>query len=199
MSNTEYYFFDSHSHNHDGMFACEGKYVLVMNEGLDDLLTYLYNMYNSMHIDFSMQFEILPISISTLHHSFPERDPLQKKFYKMDEPSSIIDGEKQCRKRYMRKYMSRKRENAQFKTEERCKDALAKKLKRKNPEVLENERKKNTTGRKLKRQCIDVQEKEREMDKIARKVKRQTPEVLEKERTKTTTGRKLKRQCIIKS
>ena len=83
MSNTEYYFFDSHSHDNDGMSACEGKSVLVMNKGLDDLVTYLYNMYNSMHIDFSMQFEILPISISTLHHSFPERDPLQKKLYKI--------------------------------------------------------------------------------------------------------------------
>lgn len=46
-SNTEYYFFDSHSHDHDGMSACEGKSVLVMNKGLDDLVTYVYNMYNS--------------------------------------------------------------------------------------------------------------------------------------------------------
>lgn len=81
VSNTEYHLFDSHSHVHDGMSAYEGKFVLVQKKGLGDLVTYLYIMYNSMHIDFVMQFDILPISISTLHHSFP----------------SITNSEKQCK------------------------------------------------------------------------------------------------------
>lgn len=108
-SSNEYYFFDSHSHDSCGMSSCNGKSVLVLNKGIDDLVTYLYNMYNSMlynsmHIDFSMQFEILPISIRTLHHSFPDKDPLHKTFYKMDEPISLkaYDEKQFSRKSYMR-------------------------------------------------------------------------------------------------
>lgn len=66
LSNAEYYFFDSHLHNCDDMSACEGKSVLVKNSRFDDLVTYLYNLYSSMHIDFAMQFEILPISITVI-------------------------------------------------------------------------------------------------------------------------------------
>lgn len=91
------------------MSAYDDKFVLVLSKGLDDLVKYLYNIYNSMNIDFAMQFEILQISIRTLQHSFPERDPLQKQFYKMDETSSIEICQINHRKSYMRKYMSRKR------------------------------------------------------------------------------------------
>lgn len=94
MLNIEYYFFDFYLYDYDGMFVCEGKFVLVMNKGFDDLVIYLYNMYNSMYIDFFMQFEILLILISILYYSFLERDLLQKKFYKMDEILFIINGEK---------------------------------------------------------------------------------------------------------
>lgn len=38
-----------------------------------------------MHIDFRMQFEILPVSFKTLHHSFPDESQLQKRFFKMDD------------------------------------------------------------------------------------------------------------------
>lgn len=170
------------------MSAYDGKSVLVLSKGLDDLVTYLYNMYNSMNIDFAMQFEILPISIRTLQHSFQERDPLQKQFYKMDETSCIEICQKNHRKSFMRKYMSRKRGNAQFKTAERSKDAVAKKIKRQNVEAQEKERKRNTAGRKLKRQFSDVLEKEREMNTTARKMKRQNADVLEKERKKIQVG-----------
>lgn len=81
LSDNEYYFFDSHSHGSDGMSSCDGKSVIVFNRNIDDLVLYLYNMCNSMHIDFGTQFEILPISIKTLYHSFPENDPSQKRFY----------------------------------------------------------------------------------------------------------------------
>lgn len=113
LSDNEYYFFDSHSHGSDGMSSCDGKSVLVLNRNIDDLVLYLYNMYNSMHIDFGTQFEILPISIKTLYHSFPENDPSQKRFYRMDE--KLLLGmnsatKEQDRKTYMREYMKKKRD-----------------------------------------------------------------------------------------
>lgn len=85
VSDNEYYFFASHSHDRDGMSACDGKSVLVQSKSIDDLVSYLYSMYNSMHIDFRMQFEILPVSFKTLHHSFPDESQLQKRFFKMDD------------------------------------------------------------------------------------------------------------------
>ncbi|XP_062602755.1 E3 ubiquitin-protein ligase BRE1A-like [Saccostrea cucullata] len=217
VSDKEYYFFDSHSHDSAGMSSCDGKSVLVQSTGIDDLVSYLYSMYNSMHIDFAMQFEILPISIKTLHHSFPEKSPLQKKFYKMDDHLSSVTNPDQnpYRKRYMREYMRRKRQNVQFKQVERNKETHAKKLrrqnddiksretetatfarklKRQNAEIRQKEKERDAAARKLKRQDAEIKEKEREMDKFARKSKRQDTEIKEKERKMNTAGRKLKRQ-----
>ncbi|XP_061184994.1 uncharacterized protein LOC133193010 [Saccostrea echinata] len=220
VSSNEYYFFDSHSHDNDGMSACDGKSVLVQSKGIDDLVSYLYSMYNSMHIDFAMQFEILPISIKTLNHSFPEKNPLQKRFYKMDEHlSTVTNSEDQnlCRKNYMREYMRKRRENVQFKQVERNKGAQAKKLKRQNDdmksketemgtntrklkrqnaEIKKKENERETAARKLKRQDIEIKEKERKMDKFARKMKRQDAEIKEKERKLNTAGRKVRRQNV---
>lgn len=82
-----------------------------------------------MHIDFRMQFEILPVSFKTLHHSFPDESQLQKRFFKMDDHlSSETNSEDQnlCRKSYMREYMRRKRQNIHFQQIERNKNAHAK-------------------------------------------------------------------------
>lgn len=133
LSDNEYYFFDSHSHGSDGMSSCDGKSVLVFNRNIDDLVLYLYNMYNSMHIDFGTQFEILPISIKTLYHSFPENDPSQKRFYRMDEKLLLgmnSASKEQNRKTYMREYMKKKRQNKEFKVQERIKETLGKKLRK---------------------------------------------------------------------
>lgn len=65
-------------------------------------------------------------------------------------------------KGYMREYMTKKRENAQFKTIE----TIARKLRRQNIEVKTNENKRNTTARKVKRQNPEVQERERKWIKL---------------------------------
>ncbi|XP_061178430.1 uncharacterized protein LOC133187077 [Saccostrea echinata] len=197
VSSNEYYFFDSHSHDSDGMSACDGKSVLVHSKGINDLVSYLYSMYNSMHIDFAMQFEILPISIKTLHHSFPEKSPLQKTFYKMDDHLSFAknsEDQNLCRKSYMREYMRRKRENVQFKQVERNKDSHAKKLKRQNDDIKSRETEMGTIVRKLKRQNSEIKKKENERETAARRIKRQNVEIKEKERKTNTAGRKEKRQ-----
>ncbi|XP_078328660.1 uncharacterized protein LOC144623788 [Crassostrea virginica] len=199
VSDNEYYFFDSHSHDSDGMSCCDGKSVLVLNKSIDDTVLFMYNMYISMHIDLTTQFEILPVSISTLCHSFPDKDPLQKQYCRLDEnvSSMFISGnEDGSRKEYMRKYMQEKRKNDQFRQAEQTKNKLARTLKRQNIEVKEKERQMNTYTRKLKRQNVEVKEKERQMDTNARKLKRQNVEVKEKERQMDTNARKFKRQNV---
>ena len=112
VSDNEYYFFDSHSHDSDGMSCCDGKSVLVLNKSIADTVLFMYNMYISMHIDLATQFEILPVSISTLCHSFADKDPLQKQYCRLDEKvssMSISENEAESRKEYMRKYMQEKR------------------------------------------------------------------------------------------
>ncbi|XP_062586254.1 uncharacterized protein LOC134247866, partial [Saccostrea cucullata] len=211
VSDKEYYFFDSHSHDSAGMSSCDGKSVLVQSTGIDDLVSYLYSMYNSMHIDFAMQFEILPISIKTLHHSFPEKSPLQKNFYKMDDHLSSVTNPDQnlCRKRKLKSQNAEirqkekerdaaarklKRQDAEIKEKEREMDKFARKSKRLDTEIKEKERKMNTAGRKIKRKDAEIKEKEREMDKFARKSKRLDTEIKEKERKMDTAGRKIKRK-----
>ena len=60
-----YWLFDSHSHSNNGLSCCDGKSVLISFACLNDLLTFLYAMYDSMKIDLSCQYEILPVSFST--------------------------------------------------------------------------------------------------------------------------------------
>lgn len=61
--NDEYYFFDSHSHGSDGMSCPDGQSELVAFQSLDDLVAFMYAVYDSMFIDISAQFDMLPISL----------------------------------------------------------------------------------------------------------------------------------------
>jgi hypothetical protein len=53
--------FDSHSHGEDGLSAPDGRSILLSFSCLEDLVTYMYAMYESMNIDLASQFEILPL------------------------------------------------------------------------------------------------------------------------------------------
>ena len=61
--NDEYYFFDSHSHGSDGLSCPDGQSVLVSFHCLEDLVAFMYAVYDSMFIDISAQFNMLPISM----------------------------------------------------------------------------------------------------------------------------------------
>ena len=61
--NESYIFFDSHSHGEDGLSSYDGTSILVMFSSLEDLIAYLYAFYESMRIDMTMQFDLLPISV----------------------------------------------------------------------------------------------------------------------------------------
>lgn len=49
-SDNDFYFFDSHSHGENGLSECDGKSLMIHSCCLNDLLGFLYAMYESMHI-----------------------------------------------------------------------------------------------------------------------------------------------------
>ncbi|VDI66528.1 Hypothetical predicted protein [Mytilus galloprovincialis] len=67
--NHTYYFFDTHSHSEctlNNPLDSSGKSILIGFADLHDLLSYLYAFYTSLQIDLDSQFEILPVSISSI-------------------------------------------------------------------------------------------------------------------------------------
>ena len=61
-----FWLFDSHSHGNHGMSSPDGKSLLISFATLDDIVTFMYAMYESMNIDLSSQFEVLPIKFTSL-------------------------------------------------------------------------------------------------------------------------------------
>ena len=67
--NNLYVFFDSHSHGENGLSSSDGTSILLSFSCLEDLIAYLYAFYESMIIDLTMQFDLLPVSIRKKQHS----------------------------------------------------------------------------------------------------------------------------------
>ena len=67
--NNLYVFFDSHSHGENGLSSSDGTSILMLFSCLEDLIAYLYAFYESMLIDLTMQFDLLPVSIRKKEHS----------------------------------------------------------------------------------------------------------------------------------
>ena len=61
--NNLYVFFYSHSHGENGLSSGDGTSILLSFSCLEDLIAYLYAFYESMRIDLTMQFDLLPVSI----------------------------------------------------------------------------------------------------------------------------------------
>lgn len=54
-------FFDSHSHGKNGLSSSDGYSIIISFPKLEDVVTYLYAFYNSLAIDLSTQFDLLPL------------------------------------------------------------------------------------------------------------------------------------------
>ena len=67
--NNLYVYFDSHSHGENGLSSSDGTSILMLFSCLEDLIAYLYAFYESMLIDLTMQFDLLPVSIRKKEHS----------------------------------------------------------------------------------------------------------------------------------
>ena len=58
-----YIFFDSHSHGKNGLSSSDGSSVLIYFSCLEDLISYLYALYDSMAIDISLQFDLMSVIV----------------------------------------------------------------------------------------------------------------------------------------
>ena len=61
--NDLYIFFDSHSHGKNGLSSSDGSSILMYFSCLEDLISYLYALYDSMAIDTSLQFDLMPVIV----------------------------------------------------------------------------------------------------------------------------------------
>ena len=135
--NNLYVFFDSHSHGENGLSSSDGTSILMLFSCLEDLVAYLYAFYESMCIDLTIQFDLMPISIRKEHSGSQEKQPeslLEAYFHdqtlrqkqkaiitkstKRSEP--VIDvKKKKNRKEYYKIYMQNVRQqNSLFKAKE---------------------------------------------------------------------------------
>ena len=145
-------FFDSHSHGENGLSDCDGKSLMRHSCCLDDLLGFLYAMYESMHIEFATEFEVMPVAFHTLIHSFPRNNQSTHQYCRLDQSTTTAFTNKQSvgsstghlktaeikkdKKEYMREYMRNKRQDPEFKGRERDN----KRNKRQDPEFKDKER-----------------------------------------------------------
>ena len=83
--NNSFIFFDSHSHGEDCLSSSDGTSILISFSCLIDLIAYLYAFYESLRIDLTMQFDLLPISVRNKEHfctrEKPSEDLLEAYFY----------------------------------------------------------------------------------------------------------------------
>ena len=61
--NDLYVFFDSHSHGKNGLSSSDGFSILMYISCLKDRMSYLYALYDSMAIDMSLQFDLMPVTV----------------------------------------------------------------------------------------------------------------------------------------
>ena len=132
--NNLYVFFDSHSHGENGLASSDGTSILMLFSCLEDLIAYLYAFYESMRIDLTVQFDLLPISIrkkerSVIHKKQPEAlleayfhdqtlRQKQKAVITKDSEPIVNVQKKKNRKEYLRIYMQNARYDSNFKAKE---------------------------------------------------------------------------------
>ena len=132
--NNLYVFFDSHSHGENGLASSNGTSILMLFSCLEDLIAYLYAFYESMRIDLTVQFDLLPISIrkkelSVIHKKQPETlleayfhdqtlRQKQKAVVTKDSEPIVNVKKKKNRKEYLRIYMQNARHDSNFKAKE---------------------------------------------------------------------------------
>ena len=73
--NNSYIFFDSHSHEEDCLSSSDGTSILISFSCLIDPIAYLYAFYESLRIDLTMQFDLLPISVRKKDHFCTREKP----------------------------------------------------------------------------------------------------------------------------
>ena len=196
-----YNFFDSHSHAQNGLSSCNGYSVLIRFSCLDDLITYMYALYDSMQIDMTTQYDLLPVALT-----FTENYELQYKV--TDHSESLLENyfedqiircqkkaqdtavamsmqKKTCenklkksRTEYYAAFKRKQRSKLAFKEKEKITQLASKQSARKNLDVLAKELAKKQSVR----QNPAFKEKEKISQLLSKQSARQNPAFKEKEK-----------------
>ena len=119
------YFFDSHSHSNTTLSGPNGSSIHIRFNSIDDLVSYLYSFYTSMHLDLHSQFEILPISFVSMDiaaildrqiESYFD-DQLDKQ-HKQYSTGPVDEEHFNTRATYMKQYMQKRRTDKLFRERE---------------------------------------------------------------------------------
>ena len=78
--NDLYVFFDSYSHGKNGLSPSDGSSILMYFSCLEDLISYLYALYDSMAIDMSLQFDLMPVIVKKDEQTYGHKNNLESLF-----------------------------------------------------------------------------------------------------------------------
>ena len=207
-----YIFFDSHSHGKDGLASSEGTSVLMSFKSLDDLVTYLYAFYQSLKIDMTLQFDLLPLTIRSyqqkrcefgiehqLEAYFKDQKMKQAKKEKSKliekyESESVTCKQKKKRTEYNRLYKRQRRELFAFKEKEKSYQQALKQNARHNPAFRAKEAEYQRTSKRSARKDPSFKIKETEYQRASKQSARKDPSFKTKEaeyqRTSKQSARK---------
>ena len=94
--NDLYIFFDSHSHGKNGLSSSDGSSILMYFSCLEDLISYLYALYDSMAIDMSLQFDLMPVIVKKDEQMYGHKI-IPKAFLKPISRTKICDSKEKHR------------------------------------------------------------------------------------------------------
>ena len=219
VKDNKFWLFDSHSHGKHGLSSPDGKSVLLSFTVLDDLIRFMYAMYESMMIDLSCQFEILPLQFtSSGMENSSTTDLISKYFEDQNKRNQSIVSKKSINQRddncfsnkatlrsvaselrskdrheYFKRYRQMKRTDKEFKEKERKIQTASKRKARDDKEFKEKERKFQTTSKRKARDDKEFKEKERKIQTTSKRKERGDKEFKEKERKIQTTSKRKER------
>ena len=199
--NDLYVFFDSHSHGKNGLSSSDGSSILMIFFCLEDLISYLYALYDSMAVDMSLQFDLMPVTVkrdeqmyghknnleSLLEAYFNDQNLRQQGKAQSNENSTSASKESsQVKKKKGRKqyYMMFKR-NVRKRPGVLAKERAQKQLARQDPNFKARER----TEKKFARQDPKFKANELVHQRSSKQSARKRPGTLEKERTEKQLAR----------
>lgn len=144
-------YFDSHSHDVNGMSAADGFASMITFEDAEQLTNFMYSYYHSCNVSMTAQFEIQILSIRrkqilNLHLTVPdesENSMLERYFEDQRQMQKEIEKDscsKSTRRTYMKNYMKRKRSEDKMQREKDSKytaDIMKKRRQMKNSKIEE--------------------------------------------------------------
>ena len=200
-----YHFFDSHSHSQNGLSSCSGYSVLIRFSCLDDLITYMYALYDSMQIDMTTQYDLLPLALivtenyeleyrvsdhseSLLENYF--KDQIIREQKKAQNTAVAMSMQKKTcqsklkkkRTEYYAAFKRKQRSKLAFKAKEKISQLASKQSSRKKPAFKEKEKISQLASKQSSRKKPAFKAKEKISQLASKQSSRKKPAFKEKEK-----------------